>query len=279
VSIPRFYPILDTSMVADPVATAHAILDGGARILQFRHKAAFTRSMFEGARQIAELCRAAGAAFILNDRADVALMLASRCGAGFQPVPMGLPPAKTHENQRGATSQVAAGSQTAWSTQLEMAGWEPAARRGPAPQFLLCPVFDCAADLSASGRPKGRWAENPPHIGLHLGQTDLAPSDARRIMGDAALIGFSTHNEAQLRDAASDPVVGLAELRRLRRLTSKPLVAIGGITRGNALSVFDAGADSVAVIGDLLAGCASAADIRRRTEEWLRLTSKPARVS
>jgi len=121
---------------------------------------------------------------------------------------------------------------------------------------------------------------------LHLGQDDLSPTDARRVLGDGPLIGFSTHNESQLRAAADepadylafgpifgtaskanpDPVVGLDELRRLRGLTDRPLVAIGGITRTNARSVIDAGADSVAVIGDLFP---EDGDIRSRVEEWL----------
>jgi thiamine-phosphate pyrophosphorylase len=102
------------------------------------------------------------------------------------------------------------------------------------------------------------------------------------------MLGFSTHNEAQLRAAASepvdylalgpifgtstklnpDPVVGVDELRRLRALTTRPLVAIGGITRANALSVLDAGADSVAVIGDLFP---DDGNIRGRVEQWISL--------
>jgi thiamine-phosphate pyrophosphorylase len=121
---------------------------------------------------------------------------------------------------------------------------------------------------------------------LHLGQEDLLPTDARRIVGSETLVGFSTHNEAQLRAAAEepadylalgpifgtvsklnpDPVVGVEGLRRLRPLTPRPLVAIGGITRENARSVLEAGADSVAVIGDLFP---NDGNLRRRVEEWL----------
>jgi thiamine-phosphate pyrophosphorylase len=123
---------------------------------------------------------------------------------------------------------------------------------------------------------------------LHLGQDDLPPAAARRVLGETGAIGFSTHNEAQLRAAAAepvdyialgpifgtvskenpDPVVGLAELRRLRAMATRPLVAIGGITRANALSVIEAGADSVAVIGDLFPAEGS---IWARAEEWLKL--------
>jgi len=106
---------------------------------------------------------------------------------------------------------------------------------------------------------------------LHLGQEDLLPSIARRVVGSDTMVGFSTHNEAQLRAANEepadyfalgplfgtvtkenpDPTVGLDEFRRLRPLSKRPLVAIGGITRANARQAIDAGADSVSVIGDL----------------------------
>jgi thiamine-phosphate pyrophosphorylase len=202
-----FYPILDTDTVArrgiDPVEAARAILDGGARMLQFRHKGFFSRDVYGQARTINALCREVDAILVLNDRADVARLL---------------------------------------------------------------------------------------DAGLHLGQDDLSPANARRVVGEGALIGFSTHNETQLRAAAEqpanylalgpmfatasklnpDPVVGLKELRRLRGFTSLPLVAIGGITRANARSVIEAGADSVAVIGDLFP---DDGDIRGRVEEWISLVT------
>jgi thiamine-phosphate pyrophosphorylase len=124
---------------------------------------------------------------------------------------------------------------------------------------------------------------------LHLGQDDLLPSIARRVVGPDATVGFSTHNEAQLRAACAepadylalgpifgtvtkenpDPTVGLDELRRLRPISNRPLVAIGGITRANAIHALDAGADSVAVIGDLFP---EDGNVRARTEEWMRVT-------
>jgi thiamine-phosphate pyrophosphorylase len=108
--------------------------------------------------------------------------------------------------------------------------------------------------------------------GLHIGQDDISPEAARRIIGANLWLGISTHNpeqiaEANLTDADyiaigpvfstvskanPDPVVGLEGVRLARELTRKPLVAIGGITRANARSVIDAGADSVAVISDLI---------------------------
>jgi thiamine-phosphate pyrophosphorylase len=108
--------------------------------------------------------------------------------------------------------------------------------------------------------------------GVHVGQQDLAPADARRIVGPARWVGVSTHSPAQLEEADAtdcdyiaygpifataskqnpDPVVDLAGLQQARRRTRKPLVAIGGITLANARAVLDAGADSVAVISALL---------------------------
>ena len=108
--------------------------------------------------------------------------------------------------------------------------------------------------------------------GVHVGQEDLPVEAARRICGPSCWVGISTHNAEQVRVAAQtsadyiavgpifatatkenpDPVVGLDFIREARRLTSKPLVAIGGITLEHASDVFRAGADSVAVIRDLL---------------------------
>jgi thiamine-phosphate pyrophosphorylase len=108
--------------------------------------------------------------------------------------------------------------------------------------------------------------------GVHVGQDDLSPEGARRVIGNGLWLGVSTHNPEQVlkADATSadyiaigpvfgtvskqnpDPVVGLEGVRRARELTRKPLVAIGGITRANCRSVVEAGADSVAVISDLV---------------------------
>ena len=109
--------------------------------------------------------------------------------------------------------------------------------------------------------------------GVHVGQEDMSPAEVRALLGPEILVGVSTHGDAQLRAAADgpadyvaigpvyatsskenpSPVVGLEGVRAARALTAKPLVAIGGITRMNCAAVVDAGADSVAVISDLLA--------------------------
>jgi thiamine-phosphate pyrophosphorylase len=121
--------------------------------------------------------------------------------------------------------------------------------------------------------------------GVHVGQEDLSPDSVRKIIGPDRWLGVSTHNSEQLREAdltsadylaigpifatsskeQPDPVVGLEGVRRARQLTRKPLVAIGGITRANAASVIEAGADSVAVISDLLR------EPRKSAEEFFRV--------
>jgi len=121
--------------------------------------------------------------------------------------------------------------------------------------------------------------------GVHVGQEDLSPDSVRAIIGPERWLGVSTHNPEQLREAEltpadylaigpvfptsskdqPDPVVGLEGVRRARQLTRKPLVAIGGITRANALSVIEVGADSVAVISDLLR------EPRKSAEEFFRI--------
>ena len=203
--LPRFYPILDTEVSLrrgiDPVEAARQILEGGARIIQFRHKQFLSREAFAWLEGIAGLTRSNGAILVINDRADLAKLF----GAG-----------------------------------------------------------------------------------VHLGQDDLIPSIARRVTGPDTMIGFSTHNERQLRAACAEPAdylalgpifgtatkknpdatVGVDELRRLRLLAPCPLVAIGGITRGNARQVIEAGADAVAVIGDLFP---EDGNIRARSEDWMRL--------
>jgi thiamine-phosphate pyrophosphorylase len=77
--LPRVYPILDTESLARAAisleAAAAAILEGGAAILQIRHKAHWSREVFDASRQVARLCREAGATLIVDDRADFALLL------------------------------------------------------------------------------------------------------------------------------------------------------------------------------------------------------------
>lgn len=137
--------------------------------------------------------------------------------------------------------------------------------------FIVNDRADIAAMVGASG--------------VHVGQDDLPVEDARKICKPPHWVGVSTHNIGQLKQAAltsadyiavgpifptvtkenPDPVVGLELVREARRLTNKPLVAIGGVTTGNAAQLYAAGADSVAVIGNL----SSASDPAARAREFL----------
>ncbi|HVN06271.1 MAG TPA: thiamine phosphate synthase [Bryobacteraceae bacterium] len=208
--LPRVYPILDTATLAArefPLTrAAAALIEGGAGILQLRHKQHWSRAAFDDARAIARMCREAGVLFIVDDRADIAMLL---------------------------------------------------------------------------------------DAGLHVGQDDLPPRDARRLMGPDALIGFSSHNVPQVCAAGGepvdylafgpvfgtqskrnpDPVTGIEALKGCRELVERPLVAIGGITRETAPAVWAAGADSVAVIGDLVPAELTSVSLRQRMEEWQRLAT------
>ena len=129
--------------------------------------------------------------------------------------------------------------------------------------------------------------------GVHVGQTDLRPADARLVVGESAMVGVSTHNDEQARLTLAepvdyvaigpvfstsskdrpDPVVGLDGVRSAREIVAasgRPLVAIGGITLERAKSVIDAGANSIAVISDLLMG-----EPRSRARALLRAVQEP----
>ena len=121
--------------------------------------------------------------------------------------------------------------------------------------------------------------------GVHVGQEDLSPKGVRKVIGTILWLGVSTHNPEQIEvadktsadyvaigpvfstasKANPDPVVGLEGVRQARVLTRKPLVAIGGINRANCRSVIEAGADSVAVISDLMR------EPRKSAEDFLRI--------
>jgi thiamine-phosphate pyrophosphorylase len=211
----RLYVILDPLDTGrDPLTLARAVLAGGGRLVQLRWKhgpdggPVATRDLLAVARKIRELTAAAGATFLVNDRADVA----------------------------------------------------------------------AAADAD----------------GVHLGQDDLPVTAARLVLGTGRLVGVSTHDERQLEAAAGgdadylslgpifpttskrdpDPVLGCERLRLARRLTPRPLVAIGGITAATAAEVIAAGADAVAVIGAVV----RAPDATRATADLLDRIERGPRV-
>ncbi len=206
ISLPRFYPILDSSCFATTEAllsAAEQLIQAGVQILQYRNKSGDAARMLIEAREfrqrILESERDSPCTLIMNDRSDL----------------------------------------------------------------CLAAEFD----------------------GVHVGQDDLSPESARKIVGADRWLGVSTHNPGQLTAANKtsadyvaigpvfgtfsktnpDPLVGLEGVRRARQLTTKPLVAIGGITRANSRLVIEAGADSVAVISDLVT------DPRKSAEEFLRI--------
>ncbi|MCU1257172.1 MAG: thiamine-phosphate pyrophosphorylase [Bryobacterales bacterium] len=209
--LPRLYPILDTAALerrgGGLLSAARALLAGGAKILQIRHKAHWSRGLFAEAEATARLCREHGAIPMVNDRADIAMLL---------------------------------------------------------------------------------------DAGLHVGQDDLPAADARKLIGGHRLLGLSTHNADQIAEAVMqpvdyiaigplfataskenpDPVVGTERFREWRGKIGMPVVAIGGITRRNALEALDAGADSLAVIGDLLPDECCESKLRERVEEWHRVLNR-----
>lgn len=147
------------------------------------------------------------------------------------------------------------------------------------------------------GSPSAFWIDDRADVaaivaaqGVHVGQRDLPPAAARRVVGEEVWIGLSTHDEAQLRAADADPevdvvalgpifetrskdqpapLVGLEGLARGRQLTGKPLVAIGGIDASNLERVLASGADSAAVLGALCRGdvARNCRRLRRAVEE------------
>ena len=194
---PRLYAIIDPGLLTiSELVLAETLAGSGVELIQYRNKTAPTRQFFEISRQLAVALAPRGVRFIVNDRADIALV----AGAG----------------------------------------------------------------------------------GVHVGQDDLGVEDARAICGSQRWIGVSTHSLEQVvaadRTSADyiavgpifptttkenpDAVVGTELLRQARRITKKPLVAIGGITIERAADVYRAGADSLAVIRDLM--CAASPGDRAR---------------
>jgi thiamine-phosphate pyrophosphorylase len=226
--LPRLYPIIDLACFAsapDPVlAVSHfagELLRGGATLIQLRDKSGDTRRFLSCARELRRITRDR-AMLIVNDRADLCL------AAGADGVHLG-----QDDLSPDAVRRI-----------FESIGPHPfASKQKDATQ----PV----------GERMGRLA------------TEIQ-ADADK--GERMITGFSTHNLEQVKEADSmpvdyiaigpvfatgskakpDPVIGLEGVRQARAATSKPLVAIGGITRKNCRQVVEAGADSVAVIADLL---------------------------
>jgi len=126
--------------------------------------------------------------------------------------------------------------------------------------------------------------------GVHVGQDDLGVEQAREVIGDDKWVGVSTHNAGQFRSALEtsadyiavgpvfstgskenpDPVVGVGFVRETRGMTDRPIVAIGGITLERAAEVIEAGADSVAIISDIL----GAENVVKRARQYVDLLER-----
>jgi thiamine-phosphate pyrophosphorylase len=205
-NFPSLYIIIDGAQLEQrsPHAVFDLLVSAGVEIIQYRNKAGSSRQLFEASRQLAEQARKWHTTFIVNDRADVALL--------------------------------------------------------------------AGAD------------------GVHLGQDDLPIELARQVLRPGSIVGSSTHSVTQVAQAERssadyiaigpvfptrskerpDATVGLEGVRAARRVTGKPLVAIGGITVENARAVMEAGANAVAVISDVL----KHADIAGRAEEFLQILGR-----
>lgn len=154
-------------------------------------------------------------------------------------------------------------------------------------------LFETSRELATVLSPRGVtfFVNDRPDVavlagasGVHVGQEDLDVEQARRVVGKEKLVGVSTHNLEQFKRAAMssadyiaagpvystsskanpDPVVGVDFIRKVRGLTQKPIVAIGGISLERAAAVIEAGADSVAVISGIL----SAPDPGERARQY-----------
>jgi len=238
IHLPRLYCIADASVFSateDIVAFTGELAVAGCRLIQYRNKSSNARVMLEQARELRR--RLGPLSHFSQNRGEVG-----------HPTLEKIESQSSHPVAKGAT-------------------------RVGQPTVRL--IMNDRADLCLAAE----------FDGVHVGQEDLSAEAVRRIIGPERWLGVSTHNPEQLGEAdltsadylaigpvfatsskeRPDPVVGLEGVRRARQLTRKPLVAIGGITRANAASVIEAGADSVAVISDLLR------DPRKSAEEFLRI--------
>ena len=248
------------------LTAANELVEGGVTLLQYRNKSGNAREMLADARELKRLV-GGRVRLIMNDRVDLCL------AAEFDGVHLG---------------------QDDLSVE--------AARRiiGGCPREDAASAAKAAVELERYGRPKGRPLQREAETSAaKASHQNVAPIAALKrcatqkleqgVALDRSLLGYwlgiSTHNSEQLAIADNtsadylaigpvfatsskanpDPVVGIAGVRRARKLTRKPLVAIGGITRANAREVIEAGADSVAVISDLIR------EPRKSAEEFLRI--------
>ncbi len=244
VQLPRLYAILDAAFFSSDKAmhaAAEELASAGVTLIQYRNKSTNAREMLEQAVE-------------LRERLDSHVPQKKR-DMGHAGLGSGTQDQNSHPVAQNAT-RVGQPNTRSGNNSIKLIMNDRA-------DLVLIAEFD----------------------GVHVGQDDLSPASVRKMIGPDRWLGVSTHNPEQLVEANQtsadyvaigpvfatsskekpDPVVGLEGVRRARQLTRKPLVAIGGITRANAASVIEAGADAVAVISDLLR------DPGKSAEEFLRI--------
>jgi thiamine-phosphate diphosphorylase len=266
VRLPRLYAILDASCFPDAAAlytAAEELTSAGVTLIQYRSKSGNARRMLEQARELRER-------FTVNPSSSRRHPERPRFHERDEGSRLGLrsSPSARHPSLRPKNGYARDDTGKNETSRIQA---------DASPVRL---IMNDRADLCLAA----------DFDGVHVGQDDLSPECVRKILGwgteeNARWLGVSTHNPEQVlvadqtsadylaigpvfatsSKANPDPAVGLDGVRRARELTRKPLVAIGGITRANAGSVIDAGADSVAVISDLLR------DPGKSAEEFLRI--------
>jgi thiamine-phosphate pyrophosphorylase len=230
IALPRLYAILDADCFPDVNAmcvAAEELAISGCTLIQYRNKSENARVIVEQARELKE--RFSSHSHFSQNQGEVGHPTFEEDIRSQNPNPVAQNATKVGQ---------------------------------PHSDFSIRLIMNDRADLALAAE----------FDGVHVGQDDLSPESVRKIIGPDRWLGVSTHNPEQVAEADKtsadylaigpvfgtsskekpDPVVGLEGVRRARQLTQKPLVAIGGITRQNAASVIEAGADSVAVISDLL---------------------------
>jgi thiamine-phosphate pyrophosphorylase len=187
-SLPVFYPILDTQVLTrlglGVEVAAEAILEGGAQILQFRHKGLYSREWWERVQRVAELCSRTGAIFVVNDRPDVALLLDAACHVGQED----LPP----EVVRRLLGPALFLGYSTHNRQQLLDGLEQ-----PVDYLALGPVF---ATYSK---------ENPDSV---VGVEDFAAASALTVLPLVAIGGITRTNCLQVLGAGADSVAVISDL-------------------------------------------------------------------
>jgi thiamine-phosphate pyrophosphorylase len=235
VIIPRLYAIVDAETLARKSisvrAFARELREAGVRLLQYRDKTGGPQKVLRGAEEVAAAFAGVDAVLVMNDRADLAALMGWGVHVGQGDLPLDAARAVLLSHPRAEDARE-------WGTQIVGISTHDA-EQVRAADAALASCEPTSHTSAGSGRDVG-------HPGL--------------LVADYVAVGpvFGTSTKLD-----AEPVVGLEGVRRARALTAKPLVAIGGITLENCVSVVEAGADSVAVIGGMFVAGRSVGDVAR----------------